>query len=264
MILCRGYFCLNGVRSPCPAGRYGNIRGLTTSDCSGLCPPGHYCLEGSSIPTQFRCPRGRYGKSDNIISKIANIYPTIFQLGSSYGLTKDVCSGYCSPGYHCNEASTSDKNSQCAVLRQEEISFDAWREIVDNSLIPGEKELVYLNDFEAHVDKFELAYQGFVSFVMNEPNSVYCPKGSGIPLLVLPGYYTIGFNKTTRHDQRKCPAGTYCDKGVRYDCPGGTYGAFERLRTPECSGKCSKGFYCPPGSTSSRQYPCPIGKFWLL
>ncbi len=62
VVYTRGYFCSNGVRSPCPPGRYGNIRGLTSLQCSGLCDPGHYCLEGSYDPKQYRCPRGRYGK----------------------------------------------------------------------------------------------------------------------------------------------------------------------------------------------------------
>ncbi len=60
-VIHRGYFCVNGVRSPCPPGRYGNVRGLSSEECSGLCPPGHYCLSASVNPKTNRCPRGRYG-----------------------------------------------------------------------------------------------------------------------------------------------------------------------------------------------------------
>ena len=59
----------------CPAGTYGDMRGLTNSSCSGLCDYGHYCMEGSISSQQNKCPAGTYGDTK--------------------GLTNELCSGLC-------------------------------------------------------------------------------------------------------------------------------------------------------------------------
>ena len=50
-----GSYCVNGVKNECPAGTYGSIEGLTTSECSGLCEAGYYCLAGSTNATANDC-----------------------------------------------------------------------------------------------------------------------------------------------------------------------------------------------------------------
>ncbi len=50
-----GHYCVYGIRSPCPAGRYGNSTGLFLEACSGPCAPGYYCDSGSLTATQFEC-----------------------------------------------------------------------------------------------------------------------------------------------------------------------------------------------------------------
>ena len=111
--------------------------------------------------------------------------------------------------------------------------------------------------------------------------SVYCPVGSYVPTPVSVGYYTIGecefmqqavcvcgsgrflrcaggTNESTRYDQVICPPGHYCDFGVMIDCPPGRYGATSGLSSPDCTGPCSAGYYCPTASTSPTQVcPCP-------
>ena len=42
-------------------GRFGAALGLSNESCSGLCPPGYYCPEGSHNATFHRCPAGKYG-----------------------------------------------------------------------------------------------------------------------------------------------------------------------------------------------------------
>ena len=51
----RGSYCVDGVRLPCAAGRYGSTVANTNSSCSGLCTEGYFCPEGSSSPKQFPC-----------------------------------------------------------------------------------------------------------------------------------------------------------------------------------------------------------------
>lgn len=51
-----GSYCIDGVRWPCPAGRYGNRRRLELdSTCTGPCSSGYYCPEGSISSRQFPC-----------------------------------------------------------------------------------------------------------------------------------------------------------------------------------------------------------------
>lgn len=92
-------------------------------------------------------------------------------------------------------------------------------------------------------------------------NRVFCPRGSPIPLEVLPGYYSTGGNATTRTDQMKCPRGSYCVNGVIRDCPAGRFGRTERLSSPFCSGLCQRGHYCPTASESRTERLCPIGRY---
>ncbi len=50
-----GSFCMGGVMTPCPPGRYGGAPGLHSSLCSGPCTPGYYCPLNSTLATQVRC-----------------------------------------------------------------------------------------------------------------------------------------------------------------------------------------------------------------
>lgn len=68
----------------------------------------------------------------------------------------------------------------------------------------------------------------------------------------------------------ECPVGSYCMGGVQYYCPAGRFGNRRRLEhDSNCTGPCSSGYYCPPGSITSRQIPCqnasvfcPSGSGW--
>ncbi len=45
-----GFYCPDGrMKYSCVAGRYGSTSGLTSVDCSGLCIPGYFCLQGMDI-----------------------------------------------------------------------------------------------------------------------------------------------------------------------------------------------------------------------
>jgi hypothetical protein len=49
-----GYFCVGGVRSPCPAGTYSSSVQRTTL-CTDLCQAGYFCPSASSSATVFQC-----------------------------------------------------------------------------------------------------------------------------------------------------------------------------------------------------------------
>ena len=46
--------------SCCDAPRYGNVQGLTSPECSGVCRAGYYCPAGSTSDTAFPCGAGNY------------------------------------------------------------------------------------------------------------------------------------------------------------------------------------------------------------
>ena len=97
----------------------------------------------------------------------------------------------------------------------------------------------------------------------------YCPQGTPRPVLVDAGYYTVGGDSdATRVGQSICPSpydvssagngsGVYCPGDGRVHlCPGGVFGNDTGLSAATCSGVCTAGYYCPPGSSSPEQTPC--------
>ena len=50
-----GSYCSGGEKTLCPAGHFGETTGLSTADCSGSCPAGYYCPEGSVSGTTNKC-----------------------------------------------------------------------------------------------------------------------------------------------------------------------------------------------------------------
>jgi len=45
------------------------------------------------------------------------------------------------------------------------------------------------------------------------------------------------------------------------DCAAGRYGTSTGQSNPQCTGICSRGYYCPSGSTSATAADCPAGKY---
>lgn len=90
--------------------------------------------------------------------------------------------------------------------------------------------------------------------------SVYCPKGSEMPIRVSDGFYTtpISANESRREGQAVCERGTYCVDGVRSDCPAGRFGDATGLQDSTCSGECIAGYYCTTGSTTATATMCGL------
>jgi hypothetical protein len=61
----------------------------------------------------------------------------------------------------------------------------------------------------------------------------------------------------------KCPLGTYSVSGAGTCtlCPAGTYGATQAQASAACSGNCSAGYTCPPGSDSPTAVACGPGQY---
>ena len=182
-------------------------------------PPGNWCDGNASIP----CPTGRYG--------------SVEQLGSP------SCSGACIPGYFCPKGSTSPTEKPCPPGTYG--STDG----LGSSACSGEC--------------LEGYYCPVASTKRNQnpcgDAKYFCPAGSPAPIPVWKGYFSQGGNVdgTTRVNQTKCPKGSFCKFGLKFDCPAGQYGNELGLIINSCSGKAAPGYYTPPGSTSATESNAP-------
>jgi hypothetical protein len=100
-----GFFCEDGVRTPCPSGFYGDAVKLLNSSCSGYCDAGYYCPLGSIERTSNQCggsnvfcPQGSSIPSD----VLQGYYSVDIDNTDSVGtIAVRVASVICPLGYYC-------------------------------------------------------------------------------------------------------------------------------------------------------------------
>ena len=95
----------------------------------------------------------------------------------------------------------------------------------------------------------------------------YCPKGSGAPITVDDGYYTLPTRKNreiTRESQAQCLAGFKCAAGRRSSC--GSTGYWSEAGQSNCT-EATAGYFTVGGRGRYSKYirtgqsRCPIGKY---
>ena len=86
--------------------------------------------------------------------------------------------------------------------------------------------------------------------------ATYCPAGSQSPTLVSTGMHSVTTAQGFFFNQTTCVAGQYCQAGVAYPCPAGRYGNVTAETSELCSGDCTEGYLCLPGSTTPTAAPC--------
>ena len=188
-----GWYCVSGVRLPCPDGVYGSDTGLSTPLCSGQCSPGYFCTAGAVVPNQTQCgdvsvycplgssvpqaaPGGVFTNGgDDVTRTMVTACPTgyycvngtsracpVGRFGCATGLSLSDCNGECAAGYYCPLASTSSHALPCGGA------------------------------------------------------AVFCPVGSGLPIAVDIGYYSYGgASAAVQSMQALCPHGSFCVGGVK-------------------------------------------------
>lgn len=215
----------------CSPGRYGSSVGLNSSDCSGLCERGFYCLQNSTTASFLPCPfgtfcpagcgapipvpPGSYATKDagDIVPCEAGQWcaqgvkaPCLGGYwGGSPGASIPTCSGTCGGGFYCPPGSIT-----------------------------------------------------YMTFACPLAGALYCPPGSVIPVAVQPGYY----RSEDRASVSPCPTGSFCINATTFACPGGTFGATLGLTSPACSGNATAGYYTLSGATFATQYRCSGANMW--
>ncbi len=252
-----GYFCYKGVSYKCPAGRYGDKHSETSNDCSGPCQEGHWCGEASTKATQNPCGG-------------PNLYCP----------QQSAAPKYVSKGFYLDEGEPNDKKTaQRLCPRGSYCPGDGRRHLCPVGMY-GSQSGLSTDDCNGHCEAGYFCPRGSVSSRQTPcgNSTVYCPQGSGLPVLVEKGYYSAsstgiineaGPNST--HDmQLKCELGYYCIDGIKYSCPGGTFGGFPATNDLSDCKPCLAGFFCPshPGPLSTRAdqsacgesyFYCPFG-----
>lgn len=240
-----GSFCSSGATTLCPAGVFGEG---VDANCSGVCPAGFVCPEGSPAPVALVAGRysSRTGLDDHSKADIcppgsfcveASTEPVLCPAGRACPRSGAAHWGptfggrLCPPGYACPEGTANETAVPCGsrsalelLLRAENPEDSSW----------------------------ELS-----AYATGLRDAVYCPMGSAIPTRAEAGFYTIGGESNeVRSSQHRCEPGHYCAAGVRHPCPAGSFGAIAGLATSACSGQCAPGYYCLEASASARHAAC--------
>ncbi|DAZ92498.1 TPA: hypothetical protein N0F65_012728 [Lagenidium giganteum] len=273
-----GYFCVDGVRKPCPAGSYGIRRFETNPLCNGLCEAGYYCPLASTSSRAVQCgnanvycPAGSpmplpvlpgYYSIRSPPPNMANVVATtpatsrnlvgtsLSYIGWNASISEPIRDAQmqCEPGYYC----VFGRKFICPAGR-----YGAQSGLTSPKCSGLCKRGYYCPP--GSTSPTERACGSFASGAFGGSDQV-CATGTGIPTPIARGYYSVGGSNMTRFFQRPCEPGFYCKNGIKRQCPAGTYGATSGLSTPECSGKCRAGYYCPsypsPPSTSPTQFEC--------
>lgn len=277
-----GNFCVDGNQVKCPAGTYGAISGLSSKKCSGDCPSGHYCPIQTTKP--IACPGGTYGAITGLTAPQCSgrCLHGYYCPPGSMSPTERVCG----PNVFCPEGSSSPSKANNGAYVINGDSGVASRALLcpigsycspfNNSgtaqLCPagtfGSTMGLTTSSCSGNCARGFFCPQGSTIPTQMQCGSVdvYCPIGSDVPIAVSPGYYTISEDSkadptsaatmTTRSAQIKCQPGYYCISGERFPCPAGIFGGSFGLMTPQCSGPCTAGFYCPEASIVSKAFSC--------
>ncbi|XP_040546472.1 zonadhesin-like isoform X6 [Gallus gallus] len=247
--LCEGgFYCSGGAISPQPPR-------ITVS--GGPCPPGHYCVAGSSRAQP--CPAGSYSPSWSMVQCLE-----------------------CPEGFYCETASTNYTDCPAGHYCPRNTKF-----ATQYPCPPGTYSDA-LNIWDA--SKCQLCPPGRVCSKpgLARPDGLcmpgwFCPPGSMSSKPMFPGNHSVGMAAPASGSSGQCQAGAFCPVGsfLPIPCTPGMYCATAELSAP--SGPCDAGFYCTGGSVlpnpmdgavgnicprghfcpagSSSPSPCPRGSF---
>ena len=184
-----GYYCVDGVRHLCPAGRYGSSHGESLSECSGISNPGYFAPPGSVSPTEYVC--GKY------------IYFIIFCISFCIFLLLFFCWSFSlslSFFHLCSLYFLTSKNVG--------LLFFVAVFMFSLSLCSLFSSLSLLSLFSSllSLSLFALSLLSLSLSLSPGAPSYYCPAGSPTPIPVTIGYYTTLNGMIHRNTKTECDA----------------------------------------------------------
>ena len=204
-----GYFCVQGVKYPCPPGTFGWRYGMNSSACGGLCAPGYYC-------PSYLDPRVHPEAPPHTGWPLAP-HTHAATAGLDCGAVMWVCpagSFFPAPVGGGNYTYGGSAGKCGAELASS--TFDQALSMIQPA---SPTSMPTLSDLSLFTLK---------SADISQDAPALC--------------------NATRSSQAQCPTGTYCEGGVPFLCPRGKYGSTLGLADPTCSAWCPVAHYCPVGT----------------
>jgi hypothetical protein len=225
-----GYFCGKGssvanphAADPFHLGYAGDTCVVTSnSSVNDICPPGHYCPEGSPSPVQ--CPPGTNTSSD--------------------GLTHVGDCQACVKGYYCPSNGTVYSEQQC-LAGYYCPSGTSMPSDFDNLVCPTGSRCPVGSDFPVPCDAGTYQDERGNDTCKQCPIGFFCAINSSKPILCPSGYY--------------CP--TASNNPLEFPCPAGTYNPIPGLRVKEACLDCVEGSYCETPGLSEPTGLCAAGYY---
>lgn len=273
-----GYYCPNrGMPQPagpcapgwyCTLGSWSNkptIQGNDTlNSCvcpalsmGGMCKAGTYCPEGSAAA--IPCDPGKYCLEDELYAVSGDCLAGYYCNGSTIlpNPVNDTTGDICPKGHYCPTGSA-----------------------YPTPCVPGTYASRLQNQNESNCLSCTAGYycSGYGRDLPNDKcdEGWYCPEGMTVPQP--PGNECLAGHECPRGspDMTPCYSGTYQPdpgKGSCLTCPAGKYCYLSEAIAELQSGTnasshgvvtpkiCPAGFYCPNGTETERENPCPPGTF---
>lgn len=242
-----GWYCSRGAYSKKPLlnvnTTFNNSNDFTCPIYSvnftgGICPVGHFCPRGSSEPKS--CLRGTYCGQTGLASPEGN----------------------CSAGYYCNGGDVVPNPRNCTAGYYCPVGTETERPCPAGTYSPyaGKSKVEdclnctagFYCPLHGATEVLFQCLQGFYcpsgsthNATVICPRGASCPTGSGQPQNCIPGEYQ---DEEGQYQCKECPPGYYCDPST--NLTGVIYPT-----------KCTAGNYCPAGTKTERQFPCPAGTY---
>ncbi|KAJ9462458.1 Cytadherence high molecular weight protein 2, partial [Diplonema papillatum] len=243
------------------------------SDIGGVCPVGHFCLEGNEAPEE--CPVGTLMPGTGAQAQSDCDPCTPGSYCDQPGLPS--VSGFCSAGFYCplGQEQAAPPAYPCPFGQYCPEGSSTWLRCSSGTYVGTTMAAVCDDCPEGYYcHDSEPCPSNATGYVVPQdcPEGYYCPSGTGhaFAFPCLPGTYGVRTVAKSPLDCSPCPAGKYCNGTAgltsvsildpQYDCFEGYYcesGADNPTPNGVSGYPCPEGHYCPSGIL--KPLACPAG-----